>query len=427
MKAPNLSVYFNRIRRSRDGSVLLKNFGYLSFLEMTTRLFPLITTPYLARVLGVDVFGVLAIGASVVAYFQSFTNYGFDYTSVRNAARYRNDIEKLSEIVSVTFFSKLFLMLLSIVLLALCVCFIPFLKEYSLVIWCTFLLIPGSIFNSDWVFQALEDMKYITILSITAKSLFTILIFIFIRTQNDYLWQPVLTAIGALVPSICGLVILKKKFSVRISVPSFKSILAELKTGFSMFVTIFLPTIYTQLNTLLLGAYNGKTATGIYSGGTKFTTIAYGMFQLISRTVYPFFSRRLDKHRFYVAFSLFLSVIISILFFAFSRPIVLVFLGPEFEDAITVLKILAFTPIAMSLMNSYGINYLVLKGKESLMRNIVLFVTLFGVGIGIIGAIYYSYVGVAVASLVTQFIRAFLTTYFARRTERETNDNSIGQ
>lgn len=421
-----LSVYINRIRGSKDGSVLLKNFGYLSFLEMATRFFPLITTPYLARVLGVDVFGVLAIGTSVVAYFQTFTNYGFDYTSVRNAARYRNDKDELSTIVSITLFSKFFLMLISIALLALCICFIPFLKDYSSVIWCTFLIIPVSLFNTDWVFQALEDMKYITITSITAKFLFTILIFIFIRTQNDYLWQPVLTAVGALVPSIWGVIILKKKYAVKIGVPSFKSILTELKTGFSMFVTVFLPTIYSQLNTLLLGAYNGKTATGIYSGGTKFTTIAYGIFQLISRTAYPFFSRRMDKHRFYVALSLLLSFIVSILFFVFARPIVMVFLGPEFEEAIVVLKILAFTPVAMSLMNSYGINYLVLRGKESLMRNIVIFVTVFGIGIGVIGAIYYSYVGVAVASLVTQFIRAFLATYFARRIERETHNNHVG-
>jgi len=190
-----------------------------------------------------------------------------------------------------------------------------------------------------------------------------------------------------------------------------------------MFITIFLPTIYSQLNTLLLGAYNGKTATGIFSGGTKFTTIAYGIFQLISRTAYPFFSRRMDKHRFYVVISFSLSLLISILFFVFARPIVMIFLGPEFEEAIVVLKILAFTPVAMSLMNSYGINYLVLRAKESLMRNIVLFVTLFGVGIGFVGTIYYSYVGVAVASLVTQFLRAFLVTYFARRIERGMKNN----
>ena len=177
-----------------------------------------------------------------------------------------------------------------------------------------------------------------------------------------------------------------------------------------MFVTVFLPTVYTNLNVLLLSSFNGKTATGLYSGGTKFTSIAYSLFQILSRTFFPFFARKMDAHKTYVKFSLALSVIISLTFFFLARPIVLLFLGNEFEGTINVLRIVAFTPIAMSLMNSYGVNYLVLKGGESLMRNIIIFVTLFGVLVGALGAKYYSYVGVAIASLVTQFLRAALIT-----------------
>ena len=69
-----------RLQKSKEGKKLLKNFSYLSILEMTTHLFPLLTTPYLARVVGVNGFGCLAVGVATVAYFQSFTNYGFVYT-----------------------------------------------------------------------------------------------------------------------------------------------------------------------------------------------------------------------------------------------------------------------------------------------------------------------------------------------------------
>ena len=415
--------YIQKLRNSRDGKRLVKNFGYLSILELATHLFPLITMPYLGRVIGVQGFGILAIGMSVVAYFKSFTNYGFEYSAVRDVARCRTDNEEASRRVSLTFFSKAFLMLVSIVILGICCATIPFLREYSLVIWCTFLLVPGVVLNTDWVFQAYEDMHFITVRSILAKVITTAFIFICIRQRDDYLWQPILESIGIMIPSLMGLYVMHKKYGLRVVVPSMRDILHELRAGFNMFITVFLPTIYTNLNVLVLGSFQGKEATGIYNGGSKFTSLAFSLFKLISRTVYPLFSRKLGYHALYARFSLLLSVFISLVFFVFARPLVLLLLGPEFEPTITVLRIVAFTPIAMSLMNSYGVNYLVLKNREHIMSRIILAVTIFGLAVGIIGAVYYSYVGVAVASLSTQFLRAGLVTWQAKKISKSHDEN----
>lgn len=400
----------NRIRKSKDGKVLMKNFGYLSLLEIISKFFPLITTPYLARVLGVDCFGLLAIGTAVVTYFECLTNYGFTYTSVRSAARKRSDTDELSRIYSETIYSKVILMLISIVILILLIICVPFLYKNAIVIICTFLLIPGTVLNVDWMFQALEDMKYITIRSIATKVIFTLLVFILIKSPNDYLLEPILIALGTIIPSLWGMIVLKKKFNIKLLTPSFYGISVQLKEGFNMFVSLFLPTIYTQLNTLFLGYYNGNFATGIYSGGTKFTSLIFNMLQVVSRTVYPFFSRRMDKHQLYTMFSLTVSVLISLTLFLFAKPLVLVFLGEGFLPTVSVLKIVAVTPVFMTLMNCYGFNYLVLKGREDLMRNIMLFITLIGLALGAIGAIKYSFIGVAVASTLTQGIRALLIT-----------------
>lgn len=411
--------FISRLSESRDGKRLVKNFGYLSVLEIATRLFPLITLPYLGRVIGADGFGVLAIGTSAVAYFQSLTNYGFEYSAVRDVARCRNDNDDVSRIVSLTYFSKAFLMLVSIAILAICCLLIPLFRENALVIWCTFLIIPGTVINTDWVFQGYEDMRYITLLSLIAKCITTILIFILVNSREDFLWCPILEAVGVFIPSIWGLILLHRKFGIRLLVPKFNDVFLNLKKGFNMFVTVFLPTIYTNLNVLILGGYQGTTATGIYNGGSRFTSLAYSLFKLISRSVYPFFSRRLDRHSLYVRFSLLLSIAISLFFFFLARPLVMLLLGPEFERTITVLRIVAFTPIAMSLMNSYGVNYLVIKNKEGIMSRIIIIVTIVGVVLGVLGAILYSYIGVAVASLSTQFLRSGLVTYYAKKLSRE--------
>ena len=106
MNAPignRINGFYSSIKRSRDGKRIVKNFGYLLLLEVATHLFPLITLPYLGRVIGVEGFGLLAIGTAVISYVQAITKYGFDYSSVRDVARYRDSIGEVSKIVSLLF------------------------------------------------------------------------------------------------------------------------------------------------------------------------------------------------------------------------------------------------------------------------------------------------------------------------------------
>ena len=168
-----------------------------------------------------------------------------------------------------------------------------------------------------------------------------------------------------------------------------------------------------NLNILILGGYNGKQAVGIYGGGIKFTSIAFAIFQILSRATYPLFARNINKHNYYVLCSMTLAFAMTIFLFVFAEDIVKIFLGKEFHNTIMVLKILAFTPIAMSLMNSYGYNYLVLQNGEKLMRNVIIGVTFCAVIIGIPMAIKYSYIGVAITELTVQMIRAILITCIA--------------
>lgn len=402
-----------KIKNSSEGKTLAKNFVYLFLLQIASYIFPFITLPYLARVIGVDYFGKIAIGAAIVAYFQSIVDYSFNYSSVKEIARNKHDKERVSKIVSTTIAAKIFLMLISIILLFAMIELIPYMNVHRKVILVTFLLIPGQVLFMDWYFQAIEDMKYITILSVVSKLFFTIMIFFCIKDKSDYLLQPILTAGGYILSGIACVVIMQMKFEFKFIMPSFKEVIKTIKEGRSMFLSLFLPTIYTNLNTLILGAFKGNTATGIYNGASKFTSLSYSFFLLISRTCYPFFARRMDKHKTYVVFSLTIATIISLVLFFFARSLVYLLLGPEFEEAIIVLKIVAFTPIAMSLMNSYGFNCLVLKGREDIMRNIVISITILGLFLGIGGTILWSYIGVAVASLVTQLLRSLLVTYYA--------------
>ena len=113
----------NRIKNSRDGRVLVSNFAYLSLLQVAGYIFPLLTLPYLAEVIGVEGFGKIAFAAAVIVWVQTIADWGFNYTATRDVAKNREDAKRVSEIFSNVFWARCMLMLFAfMVLLLLVVC-----------------------------------------------------------------------------------------------------------------------------------------------------------------------------------------------------------------------------------------------------------------------------------------------------------------
>jgi len=170
---------YNTLSNNQDYKSLVSNFSYLTLLQVAGYLFPLITIPYLSRVIGVEGIGRVAFGAAVITWFMSISTWGFNYTATREAARNRDDLNKLSEIFSNVFWARSALAFLCFIVLLGLIIVISSFRENKLVLLITFLTIPGNILFPEWLFQALERMKYITILSLISKLLFTLTIFIF--------------------------------------------------------------------------------------------------------------------------------------------------------------------------------------------------------------------------------------------------------
>ena len=103
----------NRIRQSKDGKVLVENFAYLSLLQVAGYAFPLITMPYLARVIGVEGFGKIAFASAIMVWIQTVADWGFNYTATRDVAKNREDKDKVSDIFSRVLWARCLLMFLS--------------------------------------------------------------------------------------------------------------------------------------------------------------------------------------------------------------------------------------------------------------------------------------------------------------------------
>ena len=162
-----ISEIKEQINKSKDGKTVFANFGYLSLLQVAGYVFPLISMPYLARVIGADGFGKIAFASAIVVWIQTISDWGFNLTATRDVAQNRDNKELVSRIFSNVLWARSVLTLLSGIILLLVVLLVPYLRENADIIFVTFLLVPGYILFPEWFFQAIEKMKYTTFFNLS--------------------------------------------------------------------------------------------------------------------------------------------------------------------------------------------------------------------------------------------------------------------
>lgn len=398
-----------RSLRSKEGKVLIANFSWLSALQIAGYIFPLITYPYLAKVIGVEGFGKIAFAGAIIAWIHSVTDWGFNYTATRDVAKNKNNPQIVSEIFSNVLWSRIFLTCVSFIVLCILIFFIPKFKENAPIILVSFLMIPGHVFFPEWFFQACEKMKYTSIINIIIKAIFTIAVFVFIKDSDDYILQPLLNSISYLICGIVALYIIVVSWGIRIKRPSMKAVLVTIRNSSDIFINNLAPNLYNSFSKILLGIYSiGGFFNGILEAADKVITIFYQLLLVVSRTFFPFLARRIDKHNIYVKLNLSITIILALAICVFAPIIIRVLFSEEFCDAVLPLRILSVSMVFMSLSNVYGINYLILVSEEKSLRNITLISSLIGCLMSFILIKQYSYLG---AVLVIVLVRALLGTW----------------
>lgn len=404
-----------RISGSKDGKTVFANFGYLSLLQIAGYVFPLITMPYLARVIGADGFGKLAFASAVVVWFQTVVDWGFNLTATRDVAQYRDDREKVSQIFSNVLWARCLLMLISGVVLLGLVAIVPYFRENVAVILITFLMIPGYILFPDWMFQALEKMKYTTIFNLLMKLLFIVAVFIFINKREDYVIQPLLSSISYFICGIGALYLILHKWGYTLYRPQWKEIIKTIKGSTDVFINNIMPNFYNSFSVLLLGFFGGPVANGLYEGGNKFPTIFYQFQAVLSRAFYPFLARRLDKHDFFAKLNMSIAIIGAVLIIIVSPWVIKIILGKEFENSIIVMQILSASLVFLSMNFTYGTSYLIIIHKEKPLKNLTFVSSIIGMCVSFPLIFYYSYIGAAITVFICRGMLGIGSFILARK------------
>lgn len=391
------------LTNSKEARVLSINCAWLTALQFAGYILPFITLPYLARVIGVDGLGKIAFASAIVAWVNTIVNWGFNYTATRDIARNKHSTRNISAIFSSVLWTRIVLMLACLAVLVLLTLIIPLFAENRAIIFVSFLLIPGYILSSDWVFQGLERMKYISILTILSRIIFTILVFIFIKSREDFILQPLLMSAGSIFSGIIGFWILKR-WGIVIYPYKTSTVVKYLKNSFDIFLNQLIPNVYNNFSIILLGAVGGANATGIFDAGAKFATATDQFLSILTRIFFPFLSRKIDHHNKFATLNISITFCASLCLFIGAPFIIKIFFAPTFSDAIIVLRILSISLIFMSLYQAYGTNYLIIIGKEKVLRNITSISSIIGFFMAIPCVYFWSYIGAAATIATVRII-----------------------
>ena len=276
---------------SEDKKRLLSNFFSLSALQGLNMILPLITLPYLVRILGVENFGLINFSLSIIMYFNILVSFGFELSATREISINRDNIKRISEIFSAVMIIKIILTVISLFVLTALICFLDVFARHALLYYATFGIIIGNVTFPSWFFQGMERMKYITYINVVSKVGFTILIFMLVKGKEDLIYVPILNSLGAILGGMYSLWLIFKFFKIKILFPNKQIIISQLIDSYRFFLSRVANNGSRYLAITIIGIYFGNSIVGYYSMVEKLYYAFMSLGGIISQTIYPYMSR----------------------------------------------------------------------------------------------------------------------------------------
>jgi len=401
-------------------SKLIKNFSALTVLQISNYLFPLITVPYLVRVLGVENYGLANFVIAFTAYFITFSDYGFNLSATREAALNKNNNKELSVIFNSVLFIKLILFVSGFLFFSIIVfSFELFSKNYILYI-IAFGSVLGNVLFPSWFFQGIERMNLISVFSIIVKILFVSSIFLFVKSVNDVDLYLIINSVSSLILGLITIFYVYTKLNIKFLIPSKNNLLYQLKEGYHIFLSTLSINLYTTSNTFLLGLLTGNQAVGIFSGANKIREAYQGLLGNFGRTFYPHISEQFKENRSkafsqikkYSVIVVGLSIVSGLLLFIFAPQIIRIVLGPDFSEAVSVFQILAFVPAIIMISNIAGIQIMLNLDYKKEFNRIIFSAALLNIILMFVLVPSLSYNGAALSILITEIFVSTVMVMF---------------
>ena len=348
---------------------LKKNFSLNLIKILINLFFPLITFPYISRILLPEGIGRVTYVQSINNYFLLLINLGIPLYGIREIAKVRNNKLEKSKVFSEIFFLNIITTILGVIV------YLYFynsniIKNDKEIFLIFSIVLLFNFLSVDWFFQGIEDYQYITIRTVVIKILSALLLFIFGKKSSDIYIYSVIVVFSLIGSNFFNIVRALKLVDLKLKRLNIKRHLKGILIIFSMSLAI---SIYTNLDGVMLGSYGSKYSLGLYSAASKIISLVMGIVTSLGAVLLPRISNYIEEKKeeeikkiLEKTFSFLLFLIIpSIIGIYFTvNEIILLFAGKEYLEATTTLKILSLIILFIGFSNFIGMQILYPRGEE---------------------------------------------------------------
>lgn len=388
------------------------NFAYNLINSVVGLLFPIITFPYVTRVIMADGIGKVSFLSGIINYVALFSALGIPIYAVREISRVRDNIyERNKATIEILFLHLLFTLFGYAVIFVLAITVSRLYQD----IWLFLLLSIQLLFSAIgvlWFYQAVEDFKFITIRSLCMRLLVLVALFVFVKSKEDIYYYATFTILAETGNNIINFIHLRKY--VRFSDINWRelNLRRHIKPSLRIFTLNIITSIYVNLDSVMLGFLSSDTAVGFYTAAVRITKATLGVIGALGNVLLPRFSNYIATgaiNEFKNAANKALDIIVTctipgaigLIFIA--PQLIRIFCGTDFEPSILTLQILSPIIFFIGLSNMAGLQILYPQGKESLVIKSTLIGAIVNFILNLVLIPSYSQFGAAAATCIAEF------------------------
>ncbi|MCK6398240.1 flippase [Thauera aminoaromatica] len=365
--------------RSRT-SPLRTNIAAMSLVQISNYLLPLITLPYLTRVLGAEAFGKVAFAQILMSYLVLLVDYGFSWSATRAVAADRNDSEKISLIFTATWATQWLLLALAMAIAVPTILLADRLRPDAWLYAAGFTSVIGGTLFPVWFLQGLERLEVVAMLQLVARILALPAIFLLIGEPEDGIWVLLINGAASILSGIAALAWLWRQRVVRWAWPGWLNLFDAIRDGGPLFASRISISLYTTLVPIVLGWVAGPVALGYFHLADKLRSAGQALLSPLSQALFPRLSHLANTDgaaafkliRRSALATIFIGGLSSGALWLFADWLIVILGGPQFGPAATVLQLLSPLPLIIGLSNLLGVQMMLPRGLNAAFNGILL-------------------------------------------------------
>lgn len=397
-----------------------KNFIYNVMYQILVLIIPLITAPYLSRIVGADGVGIYSYSYSIVYYFMIFCLLGVNNYGNRTIAKTKKNREEMSKNFWGIYFFQLFLGI--ILLLGFYTYIFLFVKQYKKIFIIQSLFIVSSMLDINWLFFGLEEFKKTILRNSILKVLSLLLIFQFVKNRDD-LWKYTLIMAGTTLMSQLVLWGFLPKYVSKVKL-SLSEVIVHIKSNFLLFIPVIAVSLYKMMDKIMLGNMTSISEVGVYENAEKITSVPLTIITALGTVMLPRISKILSEGKEHEAkiyilksinFVVFLSSAMCCGLIVIGNDFAPLFFGKEFQKTGQLIMILSITLPFIAFANVIRTQYLIPKEEDLIYIKSVFLGAVVNLFINIIMIPKFLSVGAAIGTVLAEMTVMIFQTVSIRR------------